>query len=209
MRLYYFTKLEHACSNLENNRIKISDPRTLNDPFEFVFFKLLIDDSVTRRETLKRHIETTNKGIICFSRSFYSPLMWAHYADNHSGVCIGFDANPDYLCKVRYRKKPMRVNEQKLSENVIEKMLSTKHIDWSYEKEERFFARFNPESSEIQLESFSKNLTPKEVILGIRSNNDNSVIASASKSSHKLDIFKARQSHNGFRVEKFEFFRLL
>lgn len=31
------------------------------------------------------------RGITCFSRDNANILMWSHYADKHSGVCLGFD----------------------------------------------------------------------------------------------------------------------
>jgi hypothetical protein len=33
-----------------------------------------------------------NHGVACFSKSCDNILMWAHYADNHRGYCIGLDA---------------------------------------------------------------------------------------------------------------------
>lgn len=36
-------------------------------------------------------LHTTKRGITCFSRDKANILMWSHYADNHSGVCLGFD----------------------------------------------------------------------------------------------------------------------
>ena len=33
----------------------------------------------------------SKRGITCFSRKNDNILMWAHYANNHQGVCIGFD----------------------------------------------------------------------------------------------------------------------
>lgn len=33
------------------------------------------------------------RGITCFSRDKANILMWSHYANNHSGVCLGFDIN--------------------------------------------------------------------------------------------------------------------
>lgn len=33
----------------------------------------------------------SKRGITCFSRKNDNILMWAHYANNHQGVCLGFD----------------------------------------------------------------------------------------------------------------------
>lgn len=37
---------------------------------------------------LKNYIDL---GVCCFSKSFYSPTMWAHYADHHCGFCVEYD----------------------------------------------------------------------------------------------------------------------
>lgn len=41
-----------------------------------------------------------NKGLLCFSDNWKSPVMWAHYAAKHHGICLGFDvpdSGPDPL----------------------------------------------------------------------------------------------------------------
>ncbi|RYE18133.1 MAG: DUF2971 domain-containing protein, partial [Sphingobacteriaceae bacterium] len=35
--------------------------------------------------------EVENRGISCFSRNHDNMLMWAHYADSHQGICIGYN----------------------------------------------------------------------------------------------------------------------
>ncbi|MBR6012726.1 MAG: DUF2971 domain-containing protein [Selenomonadaceae bacterium] len=36
-------------------------------------------------------LHNSKRGITCFSRKNDNILMWAHYANNHQGVCLGFD----------------------------------------------------------------------------------------------------------------------
>ena len=36
-------------------------------------------------------LHNAKRGITCFSRDNANILMWSHYANNHSGVCLGFD----------------------------------------------------------------------------------------------------------------------
>ena len=46
-------------------------------------------------------LNNAKRGITCFSRDNASILMWSHYANNHSGVCLGFDIDEsdEYLIK--------------------------------------------------------------------------------------------------------------
>jgi hypothetical protein len=37
-----------------------------------------------------------NIGVLCLGASWSSPVMWAHCADKHFGVALGFDV-PDQL----------------------------------------------------------------------------------------------------------------
>ena len=36
-------------------------------------------------------LNNAKRGITCFSKDNANILMWSHYANNHSGVCLGFD----------------------------------------------------------------------------------------------------------------------
>ena len=31
------------------------------------------------------------RAILCFSRNWDNLLLWSHYGDSHTGVCLGFD----------------------------------------------------------------------------------------------------------------------
>src|SRR5690606_30132625 len=35
--------------------------------------------------------ENADRGVTCFSKNCKNLLMWAHYANNHTGMCIGYD----------------------------------------------------------------------------------------------------------------------
>jgi hypothetical protein len=78
--------------------------------------------------------------------------MWAHYADCHRGLVLGFDANHYFftdqigmkssLLPVEYsdRRHVLPKAEEWTLENTLPTFLR-KSIDWSYEEEMRMFAR--------------------------------------------------------------------
>jgi len=102
-------------------------------------------------------------GVICFTSREDNLLMWAHYANNHTGICIEFDATAYFFngqykdsCKglfgdgttpdpyetigelkeVHYSKKrPLFIDPSELS-NYTD-FWFTKSEDWSYEEEYR------------------------------------------------------------------------
>lgn len=170
---------------LENPTIKLSPPILLNDPFETQNTQTVSDyiyntykDEYQLPETeesdfkdQRRKVILTrapmkiirSSGIFSLSESNRSLLMWAHYADQHKGMVIGFD--DDFLYKeaetnesipprLIYSPKPIKVNYDTVRFDVSEfhtaeshiihvsrllalKMLTTKSDDWLYEKEYR------------------------------------------------------------------------
>ncbi len=104
--------------------------------------------------------------VSCFSKKSTNLLMWGHYANAHTGVCLGF--NEEIMqqtfgkyYEVQYSRKVPLIYFYKNFENTVKEYFSTKSIHWSYEKEVRFLTT-----------KFSNIKFPKEalvqVIFGIR-----------------------------------------
>ncbi len=93
------------------------------------------------------HISKTT-GIICFSKRKNNLLMWSHYADDHTGIVIGFDIPPHLSPKkppleVHYdrRRLPWRLTLEMTSAecvNEVRKLILTKSLHWRAEKEVRW-----------------------------------------------------------------------
>jgi len=95
MRAYYLTGSQFAVSNLALRRIKIARFADLNDPFELLGVDIGNKEHRSAFRATKDQLNES-KGLICFSKSWSSPLMWGHYAEKHTGICLGFDV-PDKL----------------------------------------------------------------------------------------------------------------
>jgi hypothetical protein len=102
MRPYYMTSHEIAVNYiLPEKRMKLSRFHELNDPFELKPHAL--DDKVLRQfMNLLEEEYFARKGILCFSDNWRSPVMWAHYAAKHYGVCLGFDVPDEVVRSVEY-----------------------------------------------------------------------------------------------------------
>ncbi len=78
--------------------------------------------------------------VYCLTTKPACPLMWAHYADHHRGVCLEINVHHGDLCaaiQVQYREKypAFRLDDhQDLSP------FYTKSSDWQYEEEYRLIA---------------------------------------------------------------------
>ena len=81
-------------------------------------------------------------GVLCFSEDKTDLLQWAHYADRHKGVCLGFDVSGSEakFGRVQYVAQRFPFPEP-LDEAFMWKLLSTKSEAWKYEKEWRVFLR--------------------------------------------------------------------
>lgn len=122
--------------------------------------KVLTDDDLN-----SHHLDHDLNRICCFSETNESILMWSHYADKHTGICIEyttidegiFSAIPlddslqqindpvlnKYftLSRVDYQvKMPNAYNRLQDDNKYFIQFLKTKHTDWSYEREIRIIA---------------------------------------------------------------------
>ncbi len=82
-------------------------------------------------------------GIFCMSASKTHPLLWAHYASGHRGLCLTFatDASQKafyYAQRVIYQKDyPVAELDGEDFQQLYNASLLTKSDDWSYEQEWR------------------------------------------------------------------------
>ena len=94
----------------------------------------------------------TNRSIIitCFSKRYSHPLMWAHYAESHSGLCLGFDRTllqnrfgKESILDVEYppRRSPIKIYANPEHDKPINfdtrSAFKTKYHFWVYEEEVR------------------------------------------------------------------------
>ena len=105
------------------------------------------------RKTVRDYCQkvTDGFGVICFSHSRQSILMWSHYAGKHTGIVIGFDATHAIfspLLKVSYRPDRVLFDVTQLvggqyDEAFTRELIRTKHEYWSYEEEARVMVRLS------------------------------------------------------------------
>lgn len=123
----------------------------------------------------------------CLTKIENNLLMWAHYANNHKGICVGYEIKIDsdiLLKKIKYTGMEIkRKNSEDIFEN-MEKILTLgdsffiKHKNWSYENEYRIV---HLDSSTL----YYNNVVVKEIIFGLECLEDN-----------KLKIFNILKEKN-------------
>ena len=163
---------------LEALRLKISSPVGFNDPFEFAplfkkptvsvvqqtnkmnlppdvlerFSNLFVsnwgEEEIRWLRATHRKFVDENFGVICLSDKNDDLLMWAHYADHHRGLCIGFDfsqfAIPIEIHPVNYSDDRPELDTDSCFLGLQQvdnarRVVYTKSSHWQYECEFRAF----------------------------------------------------------------------
>lgn len=209
MKLYYLTSKKWATKILLENRIKISDIDELNDPFELL--GVSIGDKSARR--VVRYAKQTLSdmyGLVCLSKTWKSPVMWAHYGDKHKGVCLCFEVDQSRLHEVIYKPDKLTTllsNKPSLSDfdfEALKILISTKSIEWEYEKEYRLLLKYSEADSCDEGKHYLKfysGFRLEEVILGARCDLKVSDIPGmVSQVEKKVKVRKVRPSFQKFEM---------
>lgn len=202
MIFYNFVSARYGLENLRNRRLKISEFNNVNDPFELLGIELNDRDIRAIVKSQRKNI-LKNKGLLCFSEDRHNPVQWAHYADNHKGMCLGFEIPEEKLKKVKYVSE--RLDKDVLNQmDYDEKILTTKFSHWSYEKERRLIIKLSNHPAEhngLRFYDFMNGIELKEIYIGCKSSLKFEDIKSAYTSKDKSVIVKmTRPSFKDFRI---------
>jgi hypothetical protein len=208
MRLYRFLKAHYGLMSLRDRRLRIGRIEELNDDFEFIGLALGEKEDRIALRGMRRHMDCKS-GVLCMSKAWDSPLMWAHYADSHKGMVLGFDVPPKAFYKVDYVADRPKLADLGLSgfdditPEQIKTLTRTKAAGWSYEQEYRAFLALGA-GQEIDGKThhfvpFWEKLRLRQVIVGSRFEYSRQVVADAVQEKG-VDIFMARGSFETFRV---------
>jgi hypothetical protein len=199
MRVYHFLNEEYGLKVLREKRLKISRIMQLNDPFEFLSVALSDKDFRERLNSSKKKLDKL-LGLICFSKSWKSPVQWAHYADRHRGICLGFEIQEHNLHEVRYLDERI-VHNGKSGELIVKDLLTCKYSHWSYEQEVRTFEHLEKIDGDIYYKDFSEQVALKEIIVGANSKVSKTAICDIlSNYKDEVAYFKARPAFKTFEI---------
>ena len=176
---YMYKKIsKYIIEALVNKGIYKNHVENFNDPFDPYFKKYESDLKIVK--------ELKNIRITSLSENKNNLLLWAHYGDNHKGICLGYkleeiECCEAYIGKVEYKglKTKEIVNKKKdekdlnifkstnfmiNEELLLSDIFFRKHQAWKYEEEYRlvYFSAENPYYKKVKL---------VEVIFGIDTTN--------------------------------------
>lgn len=169
--LYKYMSINRFKQFLSNGKLLFSRYDMLNDPFECIsnvrinysynewmdfLYNANIDIKSAQSESLKlsrdmdyaRYViynalttSLSKDGFLCLTHNYDNLLMWAHYADSHTGVCLEFDITMDL--DTFYSPLPVKYTQDYPYYDYIYdkggavRAILHKSLDWSYEEEYR------------------------------------------------------------------------
>ena len=200
---------------LSERRLKLSRVNELNDPFELRPYDISCPNR--RRVFLETRDDMhSNMGLVCFSSGWSNPVIWAHYSDNHKGLCLGLEIQTEEVAnneceKVRYIKKtlPFPIDYSNLPDRarhkIVQRILFTKYEHWKYENEIRLWGSLQNEENGLYFFNFGRNLQVREVIVGAKCTLSRQEIARAiGPLTSSVEIIKTRAAHDQFKMVRDE-----
>jgi hypothetical protein len=206
LRVYHFVNREHGLSDLRKRHLKIATIDELNDPFELLAFAPKDREFRSVYSQIKSAIAQFN-GFLYFSGSWRNPVQWSHYADNHRGICLGFDITTDVM-PVTYVRKRLTPDFAAIQargaagQDHVFQMLTTKFSHWRYENEYRRLVRLERKDAKgLYFSDFDEQVILREVIVGHNSTISRYELAKAlGDLTSEVEVWKARLAFRSFRV---------
>lgn len=156
-------------------------------------------------------------GISCLSELCDSLLMWAHYANNHSGVCVEYELleinqqlgfSPVPVIYSDERARFCSINQDTIeadSTSVLIESLTSKSPEWSYEKEWRIIQdnvacgdKWDIERNGALLDM----IRPSSVILGCEAKPEFEKTVREYCENSKINLYKMKKDESLYRLKK-------
>lgn len=238
MLIYKYMPFRESYFN--NFMLKISRYGEFNDPFDLVLGEYGMSLPASEAEefydmmpeyykTLDYYSETyleieagarASLAILCFSEIFESILMWSHYADNHTGLCIGYDAecnffNSMYGCNYSMNVgelKPVVYTEERPQFILPSDLVNNtndwfkKSIDWSYEKEHRILLPMD-NATEIALKPetiWGYKIDPvniKKIIMGCRMKSEQKQYIHKKVAGYDIELIEVKPHPSCYKLK--------
>ncbi|WP_298894360.1 DUF2971 domain-containing protein [uncultured Psychroserpens sp.] len=153
-KLYRYRPLGNSWANtlIEiTGMLWFSKAEGLNDPFDGLGYALKHND----KYQMKDHILSLDRiwSVICLTTKWDNPTMWAHYANNYSGLCFGYEKkelikhvnhvnanahDPAYAIKGAFLEPMNYETNIPQTFKSLKEPLTIKTEHWTYEDEWRF-----------------------------------------------------------------------
>ena len=149
-----------------------------------------------------------DRGVCCFSSVVDNPILWSHYGDHHSGVCIGYGLNRNpkpKLHKVKYGgnrtvltsliAKALLNGDPKSKEFLDCNVLLRKASSWRYEREWRLLSHRGIQDSPLAL---------KDVTFGLRCPTSvmHAIITALESREEEVKFYQMYEVRGSFKLKR-------
>ena len=143
--------LQTRIRTLREEKLWLSRPDKLNDPFEFSAF-YYSDLFLEFQQDIQLSLNDNFYIGSLSANTFESPIMWAHYGGNHAGFCVEYEVkNPRFIWNVYYSQNRIKFDNglrkvlikskdgeaNSIEQGVFMQSLFYKSDEWEYEHEYR------------------------------------------------------------------------
>ncbi|MDD5156836.1 DUF2971 domain-containing protein [Sulfurimonas sp.] len=198
----------NGLSGLSENYLYFANPDQLNDPFDVA--------SESLEKQFKNLKLNKNDFKLCsLSQINDNKLMWSHYTQEHTGICVGYKFLylPYYVGKDEVKYKNTNLDEKEIFDNIIE-YWTVKSEDWEYEKEVRLLHYGEKQKIFYTFdinEALEKNIIAlqiESITFGLKFQNKTIlkpiILEIEKKQNRKINFFKAKISEQKLIIEKVE-----
>ena len=179
------------------------------------FISGLLKDNAMREKQFRE--DNANYGICCFTPDWDNLLMWAHYGDSHSGICIEYDiSNCDdefYInfFPVEYVPNRISINSDEINDDGSPNQLKMTHknfryllcksTEWEYEKEWRniIYIDGDPKNDENRK---IKSPIVKAIYFGINCKESDKKYIKEKITDPRIKFYDLRTNIKDYKIEK-------
>ena len=205
-------KIKEYISAFNRRKKGIKNPQTTNiDEFMFNDIKNNKDEFQKEWNENLFKLQDRDYGVLSLSEVWDSILMWGHYSANHTGFCVGLYADQLKEEQIFGKGGPVQYSEifPQMNPSVDNTpeigyiATHTKAIDWSYEKEYRFFKLFHekPPDTKDRIAKL-KETSFAEVNIGVNFPNDELNNIKSAVTSLNLPLYQVKQIQSEFKLSR-------
>ncbi|MGI6501673.1 MAG: DUF2971 domain-containing protein [Anaerostipes sp.] len=154
----YYRGINRDWNSIIYPEIWLCQAGNFNDPFDCAFlfncrskdiydctteYELAVEEGMKQFERDKESKSIQRSVFVaCFSEKNDSLLMWSHYADEHSGICVGYNLHDlieryDCFPVIYSNKMPQEKTIKAKEKNLLYNTILVKSKEWMYEVEWR------------------------------------------------------------------------
>lgn len=156
-------------------------------------------------------------GISCLSESDSSLLMWAHYANNHKGMCVEYELlkisnqlkfTPVPVIYTNDRVTLSSLESENLDRDTMKffvESITTKSSEWNYEKEWRIIrdeSACNTRWDKVNKGALLKMIRPTSIILGRRAERNFEENVREYCEKEKVTLYKMEKNKDKYQLDK-------